>query len=282
MSVVYDCIVIGAGIQGSCTALQLVKKQQNTLLLEQFVLPHSRGSSHGQSRIIRKAYEEDFYTQMMQESYELWAQLEKEAGVELFRRTGLLVMGPENSGGFMKLKATMQRHKIPLELLEKQEFNQRIPNVNLTEGNEALIDTFAGVLYADRAVQAVQRLFKASGGVIADGQRVTSITPGEVVTVATSSAVYRAKSLVITAGAWANRVLKHTQLQLPLKVVKINVCYWKEKIPGTYSVGQNFPCFIQMEPKEGEYDIYGLPSNEYPGLMKEAGEHSRSLQSHHT
>lgn len=53
-----------------------------------------------------------------------------------------------------------------------------------------------------------------------------------------------------------------------MQVVKINVCYWKEKIPGTYSVGQHFPCFIQMEPKEGEYDIYGLPSNEYPGLMK--------------
>ncbi len=52
------------------------------------------------------------------------------------------------------------------------------------------------------------------------------------------------------------------------QVVKINVCYWKEKIPGTYSVGQSFPCFIEMEPKEGEYDIYGLPSNEYPGLMK--------------
>jgi len=51
----------------------------------QFVLPHSRGSSHGQTRIIRKAYEEYFYTQMMQESYELWAQLEEEAGVELYR-----------------------------------------------------------------------------------------------------------------------------------------------------------------------------------------------------
>lgn len=53
-----------------------------------------------------------------------------------------------------------------------------------------------------------------------------------------------------------------------MQVVKINVCYWKEKIPGTYSVSQRFPCFIQMEPKEGGYDIYGLPSNEYPGLMK--------------
>uniref|UniRef100_A0A8C1YIN4 Peroxisomal sarcosine oxidase n=1 Tax=Cyprinus carpio TaxID=7962 RepID=A0A8C1YIN4_CYPCA len=264
----FDCIVIGAGIQGSCTAYHLAKNKQKTLLLEQFVLPHSRGSSHGQTRVIRKTYEEDFYIQMMHESYELWAQLEREAGVELYRRTGLLVMGPENGKGFSRLKATMQRHKIPTVFLEKQEFSQHIPNVNLADGNGALIDTTAGVLYADRALRAVQRLFQSFGGVIKDGEKVIDIRPGAEVTVTTGSGVYSGRSLVITAGPWANTLLTHTGLQLPLKVVKINVCYWKEKIPGTYSVGQSFPCFIEMEPKEGEYDIYGLPSNEYPGLMK--------------
>lgn len=51
----------------------------------QFILPHSRGSSHGQTRIIRKAYEHDFYIRMMEDNYELWAQLERESGVKLFR-----------------------------------------------------------------------------------------------------------------------------------------------------------------------------------------------------
>uniref|UniRef100_A0A672SRE4 Pipecolic acid oxidase n=1 Tax=Sinocyclocheilus grahami TaxID=75366 RepID=A0A672SRE4_SINGR len=157
-------------------------------------------------------------------------------------------MGPENGEGFSHLKAMMQRHKIPTVFLEKQEFSQHIPNVNLTDGNGALIDNHAGVLYVDRALRAVQRVFQSSGGVIKDGEKVIDITPGAVVTVTT----------VITAGPWF----------LSGQVVKISVCYWKEKIPGTYSVGQRFPCFIEMEPEEGEYDIYGLPSNEYPGLMK--------------
>ncbi|KAK7882715.1 hypothetical protein WMY93_028889 [Mugilogobius chulae] len=68
----FDCIVIGAGVQGSFTAYSLAKRGKRTLLLEQFVLPHSRGSSHGQTRIIRKAYEQDFYTHMMEECYGLW------------------------------------------------------------------------------------------------------------------------------------------------------------------------------------------------------------------
>ena len=60
-------------------------KASNRVRLFQFLLPHTRGSSHGQTRIIRKAYEQDFYIPMMNEAYQLWAQLEREAGVKLYR-----------------------------------------------------------------------------------------------------------------------------------------------------------------------------------------------------
>lgn len=264
----YDCIVIGAGVQGSFTGYQLAKRNQKTLLLEQFVLPHSRGSSHGQTRIIRKAYEQDFYTQMMEECYELWAQLEQEAGVKLYRQTGLVVMGPEDSQSYQLMKDTLQKNKVPIAILNRDNFCQHIPNVNLAVGYGAVVDITAGVLYADRALKTVQGQFVKFGGVIRDNEKVTDIKPGPVVTVSTSAGIYRAKSVVITAGPWANRLLAHTGLQLPLKVVKINVCYWKEKVPGTYNVKQRFPCVLLTECEEFKYHIYGLPSNEYPGLMK--------------
>ncbi|KAM3875037.1 peroxisomal sarcosine oxidase [Diretmus argenteus] len=264
----WDCVVIGAGVQGSFTAYQLAKKNQKTLLLEQFVLPHTRGSSHGQTRIIRKAYEQDFYTHMMEECYQLWAQLEREAGIQLYRQTGLLVMGPEKSKDYQMFKNTLLTKKVPTVMLKREEFSQHIPHVNLTDGDEALVDITAGVLFADRALKAVQGQFQKLGGVLKDGEEVTDIKPGPVVTVSTSSGVYRAKSLVITAGPWANTLLAHTGLQLPLQVLRINVCYWKEKEPGTYNVKQRFPCFLQVDGEEGKDHIYGLPSNEYPGLIK--------------
>ncbi|XP_037340514.1 peroxisomal sarcosine oxidase isoform X2 [Pungitius pungitius] len=264
----YDCIVIGAGVQGSFTAYQLAKKNQRTLLLEQFVLPHTRGSSHGQTRIIRKAYQQDFYTHMMEECYELWAQLEREAGVKLYRQTGLLVMGPEESQSYQMIKNTLQKHKVSIAILNSDNFSQHIPNVNLALGDGAMVDITAGVLYADRALHTVQRQFEKLGGVIRDNEQVTNVKPGPVVTVTTSAGVYRAKSVVFTAGPWANRLLAHTGLELPLTVVKINVCYWKEKVPGSYNVKQRFPCFLLTEFEETKVEIYGLPSNEYPGLMK--------------
>ena len=50
-----------------------------------FPLPHSRGSSHGQSRGIRKAYPEPFLTQMMHDAYEQWHNLEEENGIQLMK-----------------------------------------------------------------------------------------------------------------------------------------------------------------------------------------------------
>lgn len=51
----------------------------------QFFLPHSRGSSHGQSRITRSAYPQEHYAHMMPHSFRLWQQLEDEAGTPLYR-----------------------------------------------------------------------------------------------------------------------------------------------------------------------------------------------------
>ncbi|XP_061734345.1 peroxisomal sarcosine oxidase-like [Nerophis ophidion] len=268
MMEVYECIVVGAGVQGSFTAYQLAKRKKKCLLLEQFTLPHTRGSSHGQSRIIRKAYQQDFYTHMMAEGYEMWAELEREAGVTLFRRTGLLVMGPEKSESYTGFKDSLEKNKVPMVVLTPENFQQHIPNVILAEGDGAFVDTTAGVLYADRALKAVQGQFEKLGGVLKDQEKVTDIKPGPMVTVTTSAGVYQAKSVVITAGPWANRVLLHTGIQLPLQVIKINVCYWQEKIQDTYHVKKRFPCFLLSEGEENKDHIYGLPSNEYPGLMK--------------
>ncbi len=67
-------------------------KQSTKFLLLQFPLPHSRGSSHGQSRIIRYAYSDKIYADMMQEAYPMWHQLEKETNTTLYRYDPLWVV----------------------------------------------------------------------------------------------------------------------------------------------------------------------------------------------
>lgn len=50
----------------------------------QFRLPHTRGSSHGASRLTRKAYFDPVYVHMMQEAFNLWSELEHETGEQLY------------------------------------------------------------------------------------------------------------------------------------------------------------------------------------------------------
>ncbi|XP_051891519.1 peroxisomal sarcosine oxidase isoform X1 [Pristis pectinata] len=263
----FDAIVIGAGIQGSYTAYHL-SKNSKTLLIDQFALPHSRGSSHGQTRIIRKAYSKTCYTHMMTECYQLWKQLEAEANVELFRQTGLLVLGQEEDPDFQCVKSTLVDNKVPMMTLTSADFSTRFPAIRLPKEVSAILDETAGILYADRALKTLQDLFRRFGGTIRDGEKVVEIHPGSLVAVTTTTGIYRAKSLVITAGPWTNKLLNLVGLQLPLKTLRIIVCYWKEKVPGTYGISKGFPCFLRMFSSAFQHHFYGLPSNEYPGLMK--------------
>ena len=51
-----------------------------------------------------------------------------------------------------------------------------------------------------------------------------------------------------------------------LQPMRIKVCYWKEKTKGEYAADK-FPVFFQIPAIDG-YDVYGLPSEEYPGHVK--------------
>ncbi|KAM9001519.1 peroxisomal sarcosine oxidase [Sarcophilus harrisii] len=262
----YDAIVVGAGIQGCFTAYHFAKNKRKVLLLEQFFLPHSRGSSHGQSRIIRRAYPENFYTKMMEECYQIWAQLENESGTKLYRQAGLLILGRKEEAELRVIQDNLSKHGVEHKFFNTEELKRYFSNIQLSRGEVGVWESSGGVLFADKALRVLQDLIRQLGGVIHDGEKVAEIKPGFPVTVTTTIRTYQAKSLIITAGPWTNQLLLPLGIQLPLQTLRINVCYWKEKVPGSF--GENFPCFVGSFPHLAPHHIYGLPSREYSGLVK--------------
>ncbi|NXW44035.1 SOX oxidase, partial [Nyctiprogne leucopyga] len=265
----YDAIVIGAGIQGSFTAYHLAQRHRNTLLLEQFILPHSRGSSHGQSRITRSAYPQGHYARMMPDSFRSWQRLEAEAGTSLYRKTGLVLLGPAGDPELEGCRRSLGGG----EVLDATTLAQRFPGFRLHAGEVAVWDGTGGVLFADRALRAVQDVFRRHGGTLRDGEKVLHIEPGAVLTVTTTAGVYRAPRLIITAGPWTGALVAPLGLRLPLQPLRIDVYYWREKEPGTPSAGRTRPCFITLGLSQAPHSIYGLPALEYPGLVKVAYHH---------
>ena len=100
---IYDVIIIGAGIMGSAAAFYLTESGQSCLLIDQFSLLHTYGSSHGESRIIRKSYNEKHFSSLMHESYKLWSALEKHYHEKFIITTGGLDFGLESSLDMKKI-----------------------------------------------------------------------------------------------------------------------------------------------------------------------------------
>ena len=73
MSANFDVIVLGVGGMGSAACFELARRGRRVLGLEQFPLVHSRGSSHGQTRIIRRAYyEHPSYVPLVDRAFDRW------------------------------------------------------------------------------------------------------------------------------------------------------------------------------------------------------------------
>lgn len=265
----YDHIVIGAGIVGSCTALELAKKGRKVLLLEQFRLPHTRGSSHGATRMTRSCYPEPYFASMMPDALRLWEDIENSSGSAVIVRCGVLCLA-ETKSQIWKDSLEMMKLYSPesITLLSIDELREKYPMVSYPHDYSVFLDTSGGAILANKALSTVQDLYKRHGGHIWDGCRVLKIEPGDVVRVQTSDGFVSSPSVVICTGTWSRKLLSPQLIPkcLPLEPTSVRVFYWKEKEFGKYTIDSGFPAFIDLTSESKP--IYGLPSLEYPSLVK--------------
>src|SRR5918911_1666318 len=118
----YDVIVIGVGGMGSATCYHLARRGKRVLGLERFGIPHTRGSSHGYTRIIRLAYyEHPSYVLLLRRAYELWREIQEVAGEQLLYITGSIDAGPADSWVFKGSLRSALEHNLPHEGLTRTE-----------------------------------------------------------------------------------------------------------------------------------------------------------------
>ncbi len=260
----YDAIVIGVGGTGSAACFHLARRGARVLGLEQFSEAHDRGSSHGQSRIIRKAYfEHPDYVPLLHRAYELWAQIDDETGVRLFERCGLLLGGPADGALMRGCRAAAAAHRLNLETVAPREVAARFPAFRAEEGLDVLFERDAGFLRVEECVRAhVRRAIECGADVRWNVRVLGWAAHGDSVVVQTDHGDFVAARLVICAGAWASRLL--AALRLPLEVRR-KVMLWVRSAP-EYRLDAGCPVF-GFETEFGF--LYGFPANEQ-GEMKVA------------
>jgi sarcosine oxidase len=222
-----DVIVVGLGAMGSAALYELARRGVRALGVDQFAPPHTLGSTHGRSRIIREAYfEHPLYVPLVQRAYELWDELEREAGRTLFHRTGGLMIGPENGPIVGGARRSAVEHGIPHEMLSADEVRRRWPAYDPPDHHSALFELRAGLLLPEACVEAYLELARRHGATTRTDAPVRCWRgDGSGVSVTTDSATLRADRVVLTAGAWLRELVP--DLPLPLTVER-QMFHWFE------------------------------------------------------
>jgi sarcosine oxidase len=198
----YDVIVVGVGAMGSSACYHLARRGVRVLGLEQFDIPHDRGSSHGASRMIRMAYyEHPDYVPLLRRAYELWDDLERVSGQKLLHITGGLYLGPPEGHLVAGSLESARLHGLAHEMLDHADLARRFPQFQLPGNWVGMLEKMAGFLRPERVIAAYAEAALRLGADLRGQEPLSEWTTGDSgVSVRTPRGEYRADHLVFCGG----------------------------------------------------------------------------------
>ncbi|CCH34652.1 putative monomeric sarcosine oxidase [Saccharothrix espanaensis DSM 44229] len=244
-----DVVVVGGGAMGSAAAWQLASRGVEVVLLERFARGHVFGASHGASRIFRLVYPDPVYVRFAAEALALW----RELGAGLLTETGGV-----DHGDITGLPEALAAAGSPGEVLPADAARERWPGLRFD--GDVFFHPRSGRLHADRAVDLLQDLTTALGGVVRHETPVLGLRVGDRVEVVTHQEVYRARRVVVAVGAWTAKLLDGLVALPPLTVTQEQPAHFAP-VDAT-----EWPAFIHRRPGA----VYGLAT---PGEGIKVGAH---------
>ena len=226
-----EVVVVGAGIMGSAAAYALAREGRDVLLVEQYEVGHTRGSSHGRSRIVRLAYPELEFVELAQEAFAGWRELEQESGRQLLQLSGLLELVEDPAqGSHDALAAAGAEHQV----LAAEEARRRWP-VGVPDGWTALFQPEAGIVRADVAHRTFVERALAHGARLEEHRRVESLDELD------------AAAVIVTAGPWVRKLIA----DVPVRPTRETLGYFRRD-------GEPLPSVVQLDPQTRGHAMYSL------------------------
>lgn len=253
----YDVIVIGLGAMGSAALDYLARRGVRVLGLEQFGVAHDRGSSGGDTRLIRKAYfEHPDYVPLLERAYTNWLDLEARSGQQVLYRTGAVYIGRPDCELVTGSVASAALHGLKCDALSADAVSNRWTPLRVPQGYRALHESDGGFVLAGKSI----RLFCESA--LRHGADVSAAEPvlewretGSGIEVVTAAGTYRAARLIVTVGSWAGAMLP--RLPTSLDVTRQALFWLWPEDRDAYELG-TFACWAaQIDGYDGLF--YGFP-----------------------
>lgn len=271
----FDVAVLGVGGMGSAACYRLAKAGLSVLGIEQFDIPHTRGSSHGITRILRLGlHESTVYTQLVLRAVELWNELSAETGQPLFQPVGSLDIAPPGSDVFDGSLAACERWGIDHEVLDASAIRRRYPAIHPDPDMCAVLQPGAGFVLPEQSVITHVGLALEQGVEIHGRETVLSWEERDgCIRLTTDRDTYEAGQLLITAGAWAGKLLAPYGLTVHPERAVLG---WFQPLsnPAFFQQG-NLPVWIVESPDIGHFygtPVYGIPGFKLGKLARDTPE----------
>ena len=252
----FDAIVVGVGGMGSAALFHLARRGARVLGLERFGVAHAFGSSHGHTRIIRLAYWEDrAYVPLLRRAYELWRELEAQAGERLLLTTGSIDAAPRDSRVIRGVLDACSAFALPHAIFDGRTLRARYPAYELPADAVAIYQPDGGILFPERCITQHVAAAARFGAIVHTGERVLEWTiAGGHARVRTDRGEYSAPRLIVTAGAWTGQLVPPLARAL---APERQVVLWTKPARAEWFEPENFPVFY-IHVDEGSF--YGFPS----------------------
>lgn len=253
-----DAIVVGAGIAGICTALELQQRGHSTTLVDRWEPGHPRAASSDYNRIIRSIHGRDeFYTKWVRDARQRWLELQAEIGQTLYYESGALILATEGHCDWEDATTqTFDRLGVPYHKYSPSEVTARYPQFKVDDISYAIFEPEAGMIMAHRSLVTLSHLFTSRGGTIKRGHVTTDADEKPHL----DGKPLDAGLIVIATGAWMGDLFPRSIKPISA-VTGINVIYTSTP-DGDDSYDQHrMPCWID----HGQ-GSFGLSSVEGSGI----------------
>jgi glycine/D-amino acid oxidase-like deaminating enzyme len=210
-------IVVGAGINGVTTAIELKKRGHGVILIDPGPLPHPLAASTDISKAVRAAYgpDED-YTALAERSIELWREWNREFGVELYHETGVLFLRRRTmqAGDFeYESCKILQKRGHKLEHISSVKLRKRFPAFNAELYHDGFFDPQAGYVESGRVVATLVERAKSLGVELRERAKLLALDEGDDRVkgiVLQDRHRIAGDAVVVAVGAWTSYALPFT------------------------------------------------------------------------
>ncbi|HEY0656477.1 MAG TPA: N-methyl-L-tryptophan oxidase [Chryseosolibacter sp.] len=252
----FDFVVVGIGSMGSAATYFLAQQGYRVLGIDQFAPPHDLGSHAGQSRIIRKAYfEHPDYVPLLERSYWLWREFERQTGKKYYYDTGIVYFGDEAHPTMKGVRTSAKQYNVAVDVYDFRKSQHEFPQFNIPGSYQTLVEPDAGFVRPEFAIQNYLVEAEVAGATLKTGEKVLTWDQSATgATVKTDKATYACDKVILAGGSWMASLVP--QLEKKLTVTRQTLAWIDPREPERFALG-NFPCWFIEDPALGMF--YGFP-----------------------